>query len=112
MTTEIYVCMDGQELRDGRLELSESIGDKAAAEADARARCARDPAIARVAYYAVADSGAFRLILAYTNPAPRRAAPPRRASGPAPRRRPAARPAAPPPGLWRRLLRALGIGPG
>jgi hypothetical protein len=112
LSTEIYICAEGQDLREGRLEFSDTIVDRAGAEADAQARCRRDPSIAKVAYYAMSDSGGFRLIVAYTNPSVRRGPVPRRVGAPAvtPRRAPPK--PAPAPGLLSRVMRSLGLGRG
>ncbi len=66
--TEIYICKNGQALKEGKLELSHSIEDRDAAEADALRRCKIDGAIERIAYYVVSESGSFRNIFTYTNP--------------------------------------------
>ena len=66
--TEIYVCKNGQALKEGRLELSHTIDDRDDAEADAIRRCKIDGAIERIAYYAISESGSFRNIFTYTNP--------------------------------------------
>jgi len=66
--TEIYVCKNGQALKEGRLELSHSIDGRDDAEADAIRRCKIDGAIERIAYYAIGESGGFRNIFTYTNP--------------------------------------------
>ena len=68
MTTEIYLCREGQALKTGRVEYSDTIQTRAEAEIDARDQCRRDPTIARVAYYAVAEDGSFRSIYSYHNP--------------------------------------------
>lgn len=68
-TTEIYICKNGQALKEGKLVISGEIGDRRDAEDDATRRCQIDPAIDRIAYYAVAENGAFRNFYTYTNPA-------------------------------------------
>ena len=68
-TTEIYICKNGQALKEGKLVISEDIGNRRDAEDDATRRCQIDPAIDRIAYYAVAEDGAFRNFYTYTNPA-------------------------------------------
>ena len=67
-TTEIYLCRAGQALKQGRVEYSDSIANKADAEADAIQRCKWDKKLAKIAYYAVTVEGDFRIILTYTNP--------------------------------------------
>lgn len=68
-TTEIYICKNGQALKEGKLVISGEIGDRRDAEDDATRRCQIDPTIDRIAYYAVAEDGAFRNFYTYTNPA-------------------------------------------
>ncbi len=68
--TEIYICKDGQNLNEGKLEISSLVETKDEAEADARRRSKFDPAIAKIAYYAVADDGAYRNFFTYRNPNP------------------------------------------
>ena len=65
--TEIYLCKDGQSLREGSLELSQTITNKYEAERDAHERCAQNSWIKRIAYYSVQDSGEFKLFYSYTN---------------------------------------------
>lgn len=69
-TTEVYVCYEGQALKEGKLEYSYDIHDKEAAQSDAERRCQRDPTIHRIAYYAVDASGRFRNFCTYSNPNP------------------------------------------
>lgn len=66
--TEIYLCKPGQELKQGRVEYSDSISTKAEAEIDALQRCKWDKSLAKIAYYAVNDEGDFKIILTYNNP--------------------------------------------
>ncbi len=66
--TEIYLCKPGQDLKQGRVEYSDSIATKADAEADALQRCRFDKNLAKIAYYAVNDEGDFKVILTYNNP--------------------------------------------
>jgi hypothetical protein len=108
MTTEIYSCKDGQDLREGRLDYSAEIVDRQGAEADAKRRCQADPTLRKVAYYAVREDGGFRMIHAYTNPNWRPAPKPRpAASAPLARKKSAAKP--PPPGLIARIRRVIGL---
>ena len=67
-TTEIYICKPGQSIRNGRLEYSSHINDKAQAEQDARERCRLDKKIGKIAYYRVTDEGDFKVFYSYTNP--------------------------------------------
>jgi hypothetical protein len=66
--TEIYLCKAGQELKQGRMEFSDSITTRAEAEVDAVQRCKWDKKLAKIAYYAVNDEGDFKIILTYNNP--------------------------------------------
>lgn len=67
-TTEIYLCRAGQALKQGRVEYSDSIGNRADAEADAVQRCKWDKGLAKIAYYAINAEGDFRIIFTYNNP--------------------------------------------
>lgn len=64
---EIYVCLEGQALKEGKVEYSQSIYDKYGAEQDAKDRVKRNPLIAKVAYYRVNDEGDFRIFYSFTN---------------------------------------------
>jgi len=64
---EIYVCLQGQALKEGKVEYSQSIYDKYAAEQDALARVKRNPLIHKIAYYRINDEGDFRIFYAFTN---------------------------------------------
>jgi len=66
--TEIYICREGQALKDGKVEYSQNISDKYAAEDDAKRRCRTNPQIQKIAYYQVNDQGDFRIFFSYTNP--------------------------------------------
>ena len=107
MTTEIYICKDGQEIKQGKLVYSDDVVDREGADEDARRRCRSDPTIKKIAYYKVAPSGDFRVFFSYTNPdckpVPRMPA----AVSPA-RKKPAAK-KAPPPGLFARLRKKIGL---
>lgn len=65
---EIYLCKPGQELKQGKVEVSDSIESKADAQRDALQRCARDRSLAKVAYYQVNENGDFKVIYTYNNP--------------------------------------------
>jgi len=112
MTTEIYICRDGQELKQGKLEYSDDIDHRESAETDAKRRCKLDRTIKKVAYYKVAADGEFRMFYSYTNPdcKPAPKAPPvgtdalRGKKKPAPKKKPP-----PPPGLLARLKRKIGL---
>ncbi len=67
-TTEIYLCKAGQALKQGRVEYSETITSRPAAEADATARCAKDNTLAKIGYYSISDDGDFRAIYTHNNP--------------------------------------------
>ncbi len=108
MATEVYSCRDGQEIKQGKLDYTE-IDNRAAAEADARRRCAQDPTLKRVVYYRVEPGGAFRLLLSYENPhcvATVKQTPADKFR-PRPRRTPEATPAK--PGLLDRIKSAIGL---
>ena len=64
---EIYVCLEGQALKEGKVEYSQSIHDKYQAEQDAKARVKLNPKIHKVAYYKVNDEGDFRIFYTFTN---------------------------------------------
>jgi len=66
--TEIYICKAGQSLKDGRVEYSDQVTDKASAESDAKRRCKSDRSIAKIAYYAVNANGDFKVFFSHTNP--------------------------------------------
>lgn len=66
--TEIYVCLEGQSLKEGKVEYSDSIEVREDAEADARRRCRGVTVIQKVAYYRINEEGDFRVFYAYTNP--------------------------------------------
>ena len=106
MTTEIYICKDGQELKQGRLVYSEDVDDRESAEDDAKRRCKTDRTIKKIAYYKVSSSGDFRVFFSYTNPDCKPAPKPLTASTPV--RKPAPK-KKPPPTLLQRLKRALGL---
>jgi len=66
-TVEIYICREGQALKDGKVEYSQSIADKYAAERDAHERVKLNPSIHKIAYYRVNDEGDFRIFYSFTN---------------------------------------------
>ena len=67
-TTEVYICGEGQALKEGKLEYSDSIYEKADAKGDAEYRCIRDSSIFKIAYYRVNTEGEFNLFYSYSNP--------------------------------------------
>lgn len=69
MATEIYICKEGQSLKQGKIEYGE-IDSKDEAQSDAVARCKRDRSIAKIAYYSVNENGDFRIFFTYNNPNP------------------------------------------
>ncbi len=109
MTTEIYICKDGQELKQGKLVYSDDIDNRESAEDDAKRRCKGDPTIKKVAYYKVASDGDFRVFFSYTNPNCKPA--PKLTAGEAPKAKkpPVARKKPPPPTLLQRLKKAIGL---
>ncbi len=68
MAVEIYMCKEGQQLKDGKLEISHDINSKRDAEVDARERCKYDKKLFKVTYYRVDDEGNHRVMYSYTNP--------------------------------------------
>jgi hypothetical protein len=108
--TEIYSVRGEANIRDGALEYSESVASRNAAEADAQARCGRDPSIRKVVYYRVREDGSFRTLFSYDNPnagAPKARKPRRQMADTLPRgtgRRP---PQKGKPGLIDRLMSVL-----
>ena len=109
MTTEIYICKDGQELKQGKLVYSEDVDDRESAEDDAKHRCKTDQTIKKIAYYKVSSSGDFRVFFSYTNPNCKPAPPPRPAAA-APARKPAPKKKPPPPpSLAQRLKKMFGL---
>ncbi len=65
---EIYICKPGQELKQGQLVVSNDIGSRDDARADAEDRCNGNPGIARIAYYAISENGDFKPYFSFTNP--------------------------------------------
>ncbi|OAN45924.1 hypothetical protein [Magnetospirillum moscoviense] len=105
MTTEIYSCKDGQPLKEGRLDTSDSITTREDAEPDAKRRCQKDPTIKKVAYYKVDASGDFKVFFSYTNPNCKPVG-----AKPAAAAKPPAKKPVPPkkkPGLIARIVKAL-----
>jgi hypothetical protein len=101
--TEIYICKDGQKLKDGKLEYSGQVENKDQAEADAKRRCAQDATIAKIAYYKVSPTGKFANFFVYDNPEAERrkrrsAAEAARAARPRAQKAPKANPS-----MWTRL---------
>ena len=108
MVTEIYICKEGQALTEGRLEMNHDITHRDHAQSDAIRRCGIDRSIHKVAYYAISESGDFRVIFTYTNPNPvsaeRR---PKNTAAPPPRRKKKAAKAAKPKTLVEKIAAAL-----
>ena len=67
-TTEVYICGEGQAIKEGNLEYSDSIYEKADAKGNAEYRCIRDSSIFKIAYYRVNTEGEFRLFLFLIKP--------------------------------------------
>ena len=108
MVTEIYVCKEGQALKEGKLEMSHDITHRDDAEADAIRRCTIDRSIHNVAYHAISESGDFRVLFTYTNPNPVSAGPKtRKASSPPPKRKKKKRKAAKPKTLVEKFAAAF-----
>ena len=102
--TEIYICQPGQALKQGKLEYSSHITTRDDAAGDAARRCAADPGIARIAYYAVDASGRFRNFFSYENPKAGSAKPARRPAAGGPAKAGARKAARTAPSLFARLL--------
>lgn len=66
--TEIYVCRNGQKLKEGKLVLAHDVTNRDEAASDAERRCTADSSIERIAYYALSPDGNFRNLFTYTNP--------------------------------------------
>ena len=66
---EIYVCLEGQALKEGKVEYSQTIQDKYQAENDAKERVRRNPMIHKIAYYKINDEGDFKIFYSFTNTA-------------------------------------------
>ena len=64
-TTEIYTCQPGQDIKQGKLEISEAITSREAAMADAFKRTKADPSIAQIAYYSVGENGDVEPLFSY-----------------------------------------------
>ena len=97
---EIYICLPGQALKEGRVEVSHSIPDKHAAESDALSRVKINPKIHKIAYYRINDSGDFRIFYSYTN----KDAALEKPNGDVKTRKPSKRKKAPKPNWWQKLL--------
>ena len=65
---EIYICREGQSLKEGKVEYSSSIYDRDDAASDAETRCRGNTWIQKVAYYKVNEEGDFRVIYTHQNP--------------------------------------------
>ena len=108
MVTEIYICKEGQALKEGKLEMNHDITHRDDAEVDAIRRCGIDKSIHKVAYYAISESGDFRVIFTYTNPNPVSAGPKRKKSAdPPPKRKKKTAKAAKPKTLVEMITAAL-----
>jgi len=68
MVTEIYSCLPGQAMKEGRVEYSDTIDDRDAAEYDAKLRIDANPAFEKIAYYRINENGDFRIFYTYKNP--------------------------------------------
>lgn len=110
MATEIYICKDGQALKEGKLEYSSDVTDREGADVDAKRRCQRDPSIKKIAYYAVDGGGDFKCFHSYTNPNCK-PAPPKPAGGAGPSKAKAVpKKPKPKPGLLQKIKKGLGLG--
>ena len=66
--TEIYVCKHRQDMKSGKLFISNDIHSRHDAEMDARERCGFDDSIAKIGYYEVEGDSNYKIILMYENP--------------------------------------------
>ena len=107
MATEIYICKDGQEIKQGKLVYSDDVDNRDSAEDDARHRCRADQTIKKIAYYKVAPSGDFRVFFSYTNPDCKPAPKPQAAV--AAKKKPVVAKKKPPPSLLARLKKKIGL---
>ena len=107
MTTEIYSCKEGQQLKQGKLDYSSDVTTKEEAEADAKRRCQRDPTLKKIAYYKVAPDGEFRSFYSYTNPNCKPAA--GSAAATAAAKRPTPKKPPPPQTLLGKIKKSLGL---
>jgi hypothetical protein len=108
VVTEIYMCKEGQALKEGKLEMSHDITHRDDAQADAIRRCGIDRSIHKVAYYTISESGDFRVLFTYTNRNPVSAKPKtRKATAPPPKRKKKIRKAAKPKALVEKIAAAL-----
>ena len=108
MVTEIYMCKEGQALKEGKLEMSHDIAHRDDAQADAIRRCGIDRSIHKVAYYAISESGDFRVLFTYTNRNPVSAGPKRKKSAdPLPKRKKKTAKAVKPKTLVEKIAAAL-----
>jgi hypothetical protein len=78
--TEIYICQPGQAIKQGRVEYG-TMETRDEAAVDARRRSQSDPSIAKIAYYAVKEDGAFRSLYTFDNPNAAKPAPARKRAG-------------------------------
>ena len=67
-TVEIYMALPGQKLEDGQMVMSGDIDTREDAKYDAEQRCSKNPAFAKIVYYAISNSGDFKTFFSYTNP--------------------------------------------
>lgn len=109
--TEIYMCKEGQALKEGKLEVSHDIITKQDAQYDAAERCKFDKTLYTVSYYKVTADGDFKVFFTYTNPYFTKTTntpaqkPQTREHVPTAKRRPPAKPAT----LMEKILKGLGM---
>jgi len=80
MVTEIYSCLPRQAMKEGRVEYSDTIDDRDAAEYDAKLRVEANPAFEKIAYYKINENGDFRIFYTYKNPNVKAPAKPKKAA--------------------------------
>jgi len=70
LVTEVLIRREGKAEADPGVFYDGHIRGPADAEADARMRCAEDPAIERIVYEISPRGGKFRILYTYVNPNP------------------------------------------
>ena len=68
MTTEVYICREGQSLKEGQVQYAAHIENRDEAASDAERRCQNNTWIEKIAYYKVDEMGDFRVIYTHKNP--------------------------------------------
>ncbi len=106
-SVEIYICKEGQALKEGKLEVSHDIFSKEDAIADAKERCKYDKTAFKIAYYKEDAQGNYKIFYTYNNPYFEKREMPEKQKGVA-RRRPKTKPPAKPDSFMDKMLKGLG----